>query len=283
MEQDIDYTMSLTHLGIDSLMQIEIVSKISRLFPDKTGLDHHALSECETVQELNDMLSSVLQPSVKQRSASQASSSKQTAVITPTSSDSSVEGDSAHGSMVLPVTLHTSEESRTPLCLFHDGSGQISMYKRLQGHDRTTYAFFDPKFESSGEGRSFYSSIEDMAEDYASRILSTRPPLSSLILCGWSFGGIVAFEVARLLFLRGIEVRGLVLIDSPSPINHEPLPAPIISSITRSTGRSESTNALEEEFLCNASLLGRYKPERLSNHRENSQDSHVAKQGHAGH
>lgn len=59
-------------------------------------------------------------------------------------------------------------------------------------------------------------------------------------------------------------MRGLVLIDSPSPINHEPLPAPIISSITRSTGRSESTNALEEEFLFNASLLGRYKPERLS-------------------
>ncbi|PCD27864.1 hypothetical protein FGRA07_03003 [Fusarium graminearum] len=264
MEQDIDYTMSLTNLGIDSLMQIEIVSKISHLFPEKTGLDHHALAECETLQELNNMLSSVLQPSVKQRSASQASSSKQTAVITPTSSESSVEGYSAHGSVVLPVALHTSEESRTPLCLFHDGSGQIGMYKRLQGHDRTTYAFFDPKFESSGEGRSFYSSLEDMAEDYVSKILSTRPPISSLILCGWSFGGVVAFEVARLLFLRGIEVRGLVLIDSPSPINHEPLPAPIISSITRSTGRSESTNALEEEFLFNASLLGRYKPERLS-------------------
>ncbi|QPC71344.1 hypothetical protein HYE68_002096 [Fusarium pseudograminearum] len=264
IEQDIDYTMSLTSLGIDSLMQIEIVSKISRLFPENIGLDHHALSECETLQELNDRLSSVLQPSVNQRSASQASSSKQTAVITPTSSESSVESDSVHGSVVLPVTLHTSEESCTPLCLFHDGSGQIGMYKRLQGHDRTTYAFFDPKFESFGEGRSFYSSLEDMAEDYASRILSTRPPLSSLILCGWSFGGVVAFEVARLLFLRGIEVRGLVLIDSPSPINHEPLPAPVISSITRSTGRSESTNALEEEFLSNASLLGRYKPESLS-------------------
>jgi hypothetical protein len=64
--------------------------------------------------------------------------------------------------------------------------------------------------------------------------------------------------------MRGVDVKGLVLIDSPSPVNHEPLPAEIISSITRSTGRPGSTSALEEEFLSNASLLGRYIPEGIS-------------------
>ncbi|OBS25289.1 hypothetical protein FPOA_05822 [Fusarium poae] len=263
-EQDIDYAMSLADLGIDSLMQIEIVSKISRLFPGQTGLNHHALSECETLGELDDILSSVLQPSFKQCSVSETSSPRQTGIVTPASSDSSVNDGSVHRFEVLPVVLHTSEEARTPLCLFHDGSGQISMYKRLRGHDRTTYAFFDPKFRGFSKDRSFYSSIEEMAEDYVSRILTTRQPISSLILCGWSFGGVVAFEAARLLSMRGVDVKGLVLIDSPSPVNHEPLPAEIISSITRSTGRPGSTSALEEEFLSNASLLGRYIPEGIS-------------------
>ncbi|RGP61684.1 polyketide synthase [Fusarium sporotrichioides] len=264
-EQDIDYTMSLADLGIDSLMQIEIVSKISRLFPGQNGLSHHAISECETLEELDDMLSSVLQRSVKQSSASQTSSSQQTGIVTPAFSNSSVEDSNTSGfDEALPVILHTSEGTRTPLCLFHDGSGQISMYKRIRDHDRSTYAFFDPKFEGFGKERSFYLSVEDMTENYVLRILSTRPLTSSLILCGWSFGGVVAFEAARLLSMRGIEVKGLVLIDSPSPINHEPLPFKIISSIISSTDRPGSTSALEDEFLSNASLLGRYSPERLS-------------------
>jgi thioesterase domain-containing protein len=81
------------------------------------------------------------------------------------------------------------------------------------------------------------------------------------MVTGWSFGGVVAYEAARQLTMRGIDIKGLVLIDSPSPINHEPLPAAIIASITRSNGQPGTTNALQQEFLSNASLLGSYKPE----------------------
>ncbi|KAM0544995.1 hypothetical protein ACHAPJ_011576 [Fusarium lateritium] len=272
-EQDIDYTMSLADLGIDSLMQIEIASKISRSFPGQTGLSHHALSECETLEEMDNMLLSVLQPSTKkpQKTSvygsgnSGGSSSQSTGVITPASSPSSHSAEAFHDSQTLPVTLHVAEGPRTPLCLFHDGSGQIGMYKRLRGHDRTTYAFFDPKFEFYGEKRSFYPSLVLMAEDYVSMIISkVRHRTSPLILGGWSFGGVVAYEAARLLAIRGVDVKGLVLIDSPNPINHIPLPAPIVDSITRPAGQSGAMNALKQEFLSNASLLGSYKPEVFS-------------------
>ncbi|KAF5020202.1 hypothetical protein F66182_7767 [Fusarium sp. NRRL 66182] len=269
-EHDIDYKMSLASLGIDSLMQIEIASKVSRLFPGQTGLSHHSLSECETLEEMDNMLLSVLQPCTKQphkalvdkTDNSPTSTSQSVGTVTPTSSSSSNPSETLPDSLTLPITLHVSEGSQTPLCLFHDGSGQIGMYKRLRAHDRTTYAFFDPKFEGYSGQRFFYSSVEQMAEDYVSMINSNPKHQSfPVILGGWSFGGIVAFEAARLLTLRGADVKGLVLIDSPSPINHEPLPAAIIASITRSTGHSGSTSALQEEFLSNASLLGRYKPD----------------------
>jgi acyl carrier protein len=202
-EQDIDYTMSLADLGIDSMMQIEIASKISRLFPGQTGIDHRALSECETLEEMDDMLSSVLEAVANQSTASQTSTSSHvTGIITPASSESSRTAGDMSGSQVLPVSLYSSGVSPTPLCLFHDGSGQIGMYKRLRGHDRTTYAFYDPKLQSFGGNRSFYHSIGEMAEDYASRLLgNTQSSTFTLILGGKSHGNsLILFQVTLLMF-----------------------------------------------------------------------------------
>ena len=41
---------------------------------------------------------------------------------------------------------------------------------------------------------------------------------------GWLFGGIVALEAFHQLTKLGFTVKGLILIDSPLPINHIPLP-----------------------------------------------------------
>ena len=82
------------------------------------------------------------------------------------------------------------------------------------------------------------------------------------MISGWSFGGVVAFEAAQQLMANGFEVKGLILIDSPNPIDHEPLPNEVIASILKPSGQSHAlTNnaALREEFQVNASLLEIYK------------------------
>ncbi|KAH7141841.1 hypothetical protein EDB81DRAFT_899181 [Dactylonectria macrodidyma] len=275
-EQDIDYTKPLGDLGIDSLMQIEIASRLARLFPGQTGLSHHALSQCETLEAIDDLLSSVLQPSAKQQQLHRTlvdipasdttntpeSSCRSTGAAASVSSDYSSPSITIHDPNILPVTLHVSAGHQVPLCLFHDGSGQVGMYARLGGHDRTTYAFFDPYFKSSGNKRLFHNSINQMADHYVSTILSNPKHRSSSL--------ILAFEAAQQLTIRGLEVKGLVLIDSPNPIGHEPLPAAVISSITKPSGQYErlawgSSAALEEEFQSNASLLGAYNPESFPN------------------
>ncbi|KAF4461142.1 polyketide synthase [Fusarium albosuccineum] len=48
-DQDMDYTKSLDEPGIDSLMQIEIMSKLSRIFPSQPGLNQQDFLECETL------------------------------------------------------------------------------------------------------------------------------------------------------------------------------------------------------------------------------------------
>ncbi|KAF4443740.1 polyketide synthase [Fusarium austroafricanum] len=238
-QSDIDFTVSLSDLGIDSMLQIEVASKLSHLLPEHIRLNHHALSECETLGEIERMLSSSLQFSGDH--VSPASSSQSTEAVTPTYSGASDLLDTGIGSPILPVTLHLSDGNQTPLYLFHDGSGQVNMYKRLRGHDRTTYAFFDPHFRVRGDRRFFYSSVTEMAEDYVSMIISNVTTQSSPLILG-----------------------GLVMIDSPSPVDHDPLPAAVIANIARSSGQmgtsASISNALEEEFTSNAALLGTYKP-----------------------
>ena len=70
---------------------------------------------------------------------------------------------------------------------------------------------------------------------------------------GWSFGGIVAYEAAHQLIELGFTVKGLILIDCPLPINHKPLPEPVITRFVKNT-------TLIDEFKHNASLLASYKP-----------------------
>jgi hypothetical protein len=61
----------------------------------------------------------------------------------------------------------------------------------------------------------------------------------------------------------------LILIDSPYPINHEPLPKQVIHHILRSNSTTEisdlpANDVLLEEFRRNAALLGDYKPTELT-------------------
>lgn len=182
-EQDIDYTKSLDELGIDSLMQIEIVSRLARMFPGQTGLSHHALSECETLEAMDDMLSSILQPSAKKlhsliEVAGREASSRETA---HSSDNYSYASDATLMHKDIPVTLHVSTGNHAPLFLFHDGSGQVGMYARLCDHDRTTYAFCDPYF---GSDKRPHRSINQMAEYYVSKILAKLKDQSALILGG---------------------------------------------------------------------------------------------------
>ena len=53
---------------------------------------------------------------------------------------------------------------------------------------------------------------------------------------GWSFGGVVAYELARHLLARGSRVKGLVLIDAPAPQRGVFLPDALIGRVVDQTG-----------------------------------------------
>lgn len=67
----------------------------------------------------------------------------------------------------------------------------------------------------------------------------------------------VAFAVAQRLAKLGVDVKGIILIDSPYPVNHQPLPTEVISYVTKP---ASPNSGQAQEFRRNASLLGEYEP-----------------------
>lgn len=132
-------------------------------------------------------------------------------------------------------TIYLADKSvkLAPLFLIHDGSGICLSYHRIQPFGRTIYAIHDPKFLEPDS----WSGIPAMAQAYAKLIKATNS--GPLILGGWSFGGVVAFEAARVLQAEGHAVAGVVLIDSPPPFNHKPLSTAIINDVVRGGGKGE--------------------------------------------
>lgn len=164
-----------------------------------------------------------------------------------------------------------------PLYLVHPGAGMCFEYCRIGPLNRAVLAIQDPRMLSDAEKD--WSRIEDMAEHYATLVSRSRPSCHGrgIILGGYSFGGVVAFEMARLLTERGdCLVRGVVLIDSPPPLNHLPLARETVQAAmavkhldgarTRTREAAKFHEAIGVLAVRNnmrrAAMLGQYRPRR---------------------
>ncbi|KAH6888801.1 polyketide synthase [Coprinopsis sp. MPI-PUGE-AT-0042] len=122
-------------------------------------------------------------------------------------------------------------DSRTPLVLIHDGSGLIASYESLSCLGRLVWAIEDPTITMNGR----WASLGQMIACYSKWIQELG--YESIILGGWSFGGIVAFEVASMLLsVRPAFVEAVLLVDSPCPSDHVYLSEEGIDYALDSTG-----------------------------------------------
>jgi thioesterase domain-containing protein len=109
------------------------------------------------------------------------------------------------------------EGSRIPLFVVH-GDNSNYILSEYFGQDQPVYGFFHP----GSEGEKIpYRSVEEMAKAYLDKILAVNPS-GPFYLVGYSFGGLLAFEIAVQLQKTGQKVPFLALIDSLSPLIHEP-------------------------------------------------------------
>lgn len=109
-----------------------------------------------------------------------------------------------------------------PLVCFHPVGGNVLCYKGLAdalGTDRPVYMV-----QSSGleEGQTLAPSVEGMVAGYL-RAFNGVVPDRPLIMLGWSFGGLLAWEAACQLRRIGARVASVIVLDGladPTPVRH---------------------------------------------------------------
>uniref|UniRef100_A0A0W0G8P1 Putative polyketide synthase n=1 Tax=Moniliophthora roreri TaxID=221103 RepID=A0A0W0G8P1_MONRR len=152
-----------------------------------------------------------------------------------------------------------------PIFLIHDGSGLANYYERLSPLHRSVSGIHNPRFLQAER----WNNLTEMAKVYADFIIN-KAVSGSVIIGGWSFGSVAAYETAAQIQLRlgdtgALTVKGLLLIDPPNPIDHVPMPGPLVRSIIKQDtlgslgARSLRIRELiQDQFSLNAELLGKY-------------------------
>ena len=114
---------------------------------------------------------------------------------------------------VSPLVPISSRGDRRPLYCIHPAGGTVFCYYELARHlanDQPVYGIQARGIEGEAEPE---SSFVRMAGDYVDAIRGHQPR-GPYYLAGWSLGGNIAFEVARLLVDQGDDVALLAIIDA---------------------------------------------------------------------
>jgi amino acid adenylation domain-containing protein len=166
-------------LGGHSLIAVRLFAEIERIWGQNLPLA--TLFQAQTIEELAAIL-------------------RQTEWVAPWSSLVAIQ---PHG-------------SKPPLFCFHPIGGNILEYYPLAdylGADRPIYGL-----QSQGlDGKQLLlSSVEEMAAQYIKDLLTIQPQ-EPYLLVGYSFGGLIVYEVAQQLHALGKQVDLLAIIDCNSP------------------------------------------------------------------
>jgi thioesterase domain-containing protein/acyl carrier protein len=134
------------------------------------------------------------------------------------------EFESSYNGTSLLLPLHYPGKRSTLFCI-HDIIGlsqtfiqfAIQMTNRYQNECPSIFAFRASGYQTK---ELFLQSIETMAEQYIFQMKRVQPT-GPYYLLGYSFGGLVAYEMARQLYEKHqTTVQSLILIDPPIPIEY---------------------------------------------------------------
>ncbi|HZI20311.1 MAG TPA: non-ribosomal peptide synthase/polyketide synthase [Pyrinomonadaceae bacterium] len=115
-----------------------------------------------------------------------------------------------------PLVTLQGAGAATPFFCVHPGGGGVFRYLELARHlgtDRPFHAFQAAGLDDDEEPA---AGVEEMAARYVEAMRGVRPS-GPYMIGGWSFGGLVAFEMSRQLEALGEEVSLLALLDTVPP------------------------------------------------------------------
>ena len=205
----------LLSLGIDSLMSICILGilreKTNFDLPSSLFSDHPSIDAIEGFLGLKGSKATDIAKSSKLQKYSLHATMASAVTSSPSPKAISI------------LMQGKSKTATKTLFLFPDGSGAATSYASIPAIDPhvAVYGLNSPFLDNPSD---FAKGIVGVASIYLAEV-RRRQPHGPYHLGGWSAGGIVAYEVVLQLLADGERVESLIFLDSPCPINLEPLPS----------------------------------------------------------
>ncbi|HEV7516348.1 MAG TPA: thioesterase domain-containing protein, partial [Thermoanaerobaculia bacterium] len=106
--------------------------------------------------------------------------------------------------------------SRAPFFCVHPIGGTVFCYQSLARHLGADQPFYGLQARGVEAGETPLETVEEMAAEYLAALRAVQPG-GPYNLGGWSFGGLVAYEMARQLAAGGETCSLLALIDKEAP------------------------------------------------------------------
>ncbi|MGC5363113.1 amino acid adenylation domain-containing protein [Streptomyces sp. DT24] len=103
--------------------------------------------------------------------------------------------------------------TRRPMFFVHPMGGNVLCYVRFAKYLPDDQPFYALQAAGVDAGTDPLRSVEEIAASYIESIRRVQPH-GPYVIGGWSFGGFVAFEIARQLKQAGEELQRLVLLDT---------------------------------------------------------------------
>ncbi|HSS51098.1 MAG TPA: amino acid adenylation domain-containing protein, partial [Thermoanaerobaculia bacterium] len=165
-------------LGGDSLLALRLIAQIRKQFQAKIPLA--ALIKAKTIEQLARLL---------------------------------LEERGVSWDLVVPIQPRG---SKPPFFCVAPGHGGVLCYLSIAQHMGIERPFYGLQWPDLEQTQDPYLSIEEIACRYIEALRHVRPQ-GPYLLGGWSFGGLVAFEMARQLTAEGERVEHLALLDTRTP------------------------------------------------------------------
>jgi amino acid adenylation domain-containing protein len=166
------------------------------------------------------------------------------------------------------------EGSKPPFFCVHGVGGNVVGFHELARHMKPDYPFYGLQSQGLDGKRPLPTRIEDMAAHYLEEIRTVQVE-GPYHLGGFSFGGVVAYEMARQLLSRGEDVGLLVLFDTyasnpkpvklmdllrhPSQVRLSQLPSELRKKVRRTILAWRLPEALKTVMRTNAHAAEQYR------------------------
>ncbi|KAB8659338.1 hypothetical protein FH972_026227 [Carpinus fangiana] len=264
----------LSEMGLDSLMALTVLSDLR----EQTGQDLSAtfFSDKKTIKDIEVGMGYKPKTTFQEPKLEVYSKSRR-----PTHREEANETllDQVNAKLEYPLTNSSEypkatsvvlqgniKTARKKLFLFPDGSGSATSYTSIGKVDPDVCVLgLNCPFMKTP--RQFTIGITGVSALYLNEV-KRRQPEGPYFIGGWSAGGVIAYEVCHQLLSQNQQVEKLILIDSPCPVNLEPLPARLHQffdeiGLLGTGGKGTSPDWLLLHFESSIKALDEYDPKPL--------------------